>query len=76
VPEDEKSDPESLRSTKGARFISGKEWIVLSILAMITGVSSLRYGIAPFLESSIGRLVVITVVWVLIREVYRSISKK
>jgi len=62
--------------TKGERWVTKNEWIVCSVLALVSALTALRFGAAVFIEVLIGRLAAIVIIWVIVRGVYRWIANK
>ena len=62
--------------SKGERWVTKNEWIVLLCLALVSALTALRFGAAVFIEVFIGRLAAFVIIWVIVRGIYRWIANK
>ena len=64
----------------GDRWISGTEWLICSLLALASAMNNAKShpdgGLAGLLGGFIGSLMVIVLFWVIVRGIYRWITKK
>jgi hypothetical protein len=65
---------------RGEQWVSGTEWIVCSVIALLVASSNARNnpggGIAGLLGGFVGSLAVVGLFWVTVRGIYRWITKK